>query len=104
MKEYSERIVTHMEGIDKYLNEQAKEGWDVLHIQKGYGSSSSSDWYVILTRDAKDDDLPAYPVIIGSDLERAGDENYFYHEPGTDATPIFEQAMKYFETVSDDLE
>ena len=45
-----------------------------------------------------------YPlVIIGTDRERAGDVNYFYYEPGTDASIVFEAAMDYMKGITDEV-
>ena len=44
------------------------------------------------------DNQSSYPtVIIGSDLDIAGDENYFYYRPGSDASIIFQAAQDYIE-------
>lgn len=52
----------------------------------------------------KKNDLPAYPVIIGSDLERAKDVNYFYYEPGTDASTVVQAAVDYLKAKMEEAE
>ena len=53
MREYSERSIPDSVGIGKYLVERSKEGWDVFHLQRGYGEHLSPYWYIILSRDSE---------------------------------------------------
>ncbi len=43
-------------------------------------------------------------VIIGTDRERAGDVNYFYYEPGTDASLVVQSAVDYLEAKMEEAE
>ena len=44
-----------------------------------------------------------YPlVMIGSDPERMGEENYYYYEPGSDASIIFQAAIDYLDSVEEE--
>ena len=47
-------------------------------------------------------DEKSYPtVMIGSDPDRMGEENYFYYEPGSDASIIFQVAIDYLHSLED---
>ena len=41
-------------------------------------------------------------VTIGSDLERAGEENYFYYRPGSDASIIVQAAVDYLKAKTEE--
>lgn len=54
MKEYSQRTIDVSKDIGEYLTEQAKEGWEVQHIQRSFGGRTRpSNWYIILVRDSE---------------------------------------------------